>query len=128
MDLAKIEGVDPRNLSVSIEPRNLSVYVETHYLSVCVPRNLSVSIEPRNWLRRGEAHSLSAPRGWELRGTCGNFFFFFFTLVTGLRRSLNIMLSDTRIYEPQIRARFVTTRVATHSYVGGGGQQALARQ
>ena len=31
--------------------------------------------------------------------------FFFFTLVTGPRRSL----SDTRVYEPQIRARLGTT-------------------
>jgi len=32
-------------------------------------------------------------------------FFFFFTLVTGPRRSLSVKLSDTRVYEPQIRAR-----------------------
>ena len=30
--------------------------------------------------------------------------FFFFTLVTGPRRSLSLKLSDTRVYEPQIRA------------------------
>ena len=29
-------------------------------------------------------------------------FFFFFTLVTGPRRSLSLKLSDTRVYEPQI--------------------------
>jgi len=29
-------------------------------------------------------------------------FFFFFTLVTGPRRSLSLELSDTRVYEPQI--------------------------
>jgi len=29
--------------------------------------------------------------------------FFFFTLVTGPRRFLNLKLSDTRVYEPQIR-------------------------
>ena len=28
------------------------------------------------------------------------FFFFFFTLVTGPRRSLRLKLSDTRVYEP----------------------------
>ena len=33
------------------------------------------------------------------------FFFFFFTLVTGPRRSLSLNLSDTKVYEPQIRAR-----------------------
>ena len=35
--------------------------------------------------------------------------FFFFTLVTGPRRSLSPKLSDTRVHEPQIRARLGTT-------------------
>ena len=35
--------------------------------------------------------------------------FFFFTLVTGPRRYLSLKLSDTRVYEPQIRARLGTT-------------------
>ena len=39
----------------------------------------------------------------------GEGFFFFFTLVTGPRRSLRLKLSDTRVYEPQIRARLGTT-------------------
>ena len=34
---------------------------------------------------------------------------FFFTLVTGPRRSLSLQLSETRVYEPQIRARLGTT-------------------
>jgi len=33
---------------------------------------------------------------------------FFFTLVTGPRRSLSLKLSDTRVYEPHIRARLGT--------------------
>ena len=33
------------------------------------------------------------------------FFFFFFTLVTGPRRSVSLKLSDTRVHEPQLRAR-----------------------
>jgi len=33
---------------------------------------------------------------------CRMVFFFFFTLVTGPRRSLSLTLSDTRVYEPQI--------------------------
>ena len=37
------------------------------------------------------------------------FFFFFFTLVTGPRRSFSLKLSDTRVFEPQIRARLGTT-------------------
>ena len=36
-------------------------------------------------------------------------FFFFFTLVTGPRRSLSLQLRDTRVYEPQTRARLGTT-------------------
>ena len=36
-------------------------------------------------------------------------FFLFFTLVSGPRRSLSLKLSDTRVYEPQIRARLGTT-------------------
>jgi len=35
---------------------------------------------------------------------CFFFFFFFFTLVTGRSRSLSLKLSDTKVYEPQIRA------------------------
>jgi len=35
--------------------------------------------------------------------------FFFVTLVKGPRRSLSLNLSDTRVYEPQIRARLGTT-------------------
>jgi len=35
--------------------------------------------------------------------------YFFFTLVTGPRRSLSLELRDTRVYEPQIRARLGTT-------------------
>ena len=35
--------------------------------------------------------------------------FFFFTLFTGPRRSLRLTLSDTRVYESHIRARFGTT-------------------
>jgi len=37
------------------------------------------------------------------------FFFLSFTLVTGPRRSLMLKLSDTRVYEPQIRALLGTT-------------------
>ena len=36
-------------------------------------------------------------------------FFLFFSLVTGPRRSLGLKLSDTRVYEPEIRARLGTT-------------------
>ena len=36
-------------------------------------------------------------------------FFFFFTLVTGPRRALSLKLSDTRVYEPEIRTRLGRT-------------------
>ena len=38
-----------------------------------------------------------------------SFFFCFFTLVTGPRRSLSLKLSDTKIYEPPMRACLGTT-------------------
>ena len=38
---------------------------------------------------------------WQALG----FFFFFFTLLTGPRRALSLELSDTRVYEPEIRTR-----------------------
>jgi len=47
-----------------------------------------------------------SPAGWEGGKV---FFFFFCTLVTGPKRSLSLKLSDTRVYEPQIRARLGTT-------------------
>ena len=49
------------------------------------------------------AHGASAPPP-----SCTPFFFFF-TLVTGPRRSLSLKLIDTRVYEPQIRAHLGTT-------------------
>ena len=39
----------------------------------------------------------------------GNVLSFFLTLVTGPRRSSSLQLSDTRVSEPQIRARLGTT-------------------
>ena len=41
--------------------------------------------------------------------------FFFVTLVTGPRMSLSLKLSDTRVYEPQIRARLGTADTAAVS-------------
>ena len=37
-----------------------------------------------------------------------------FTLVTGPRRSLSLNLSNTRVYEPHIRARLGTTNLLVH--------------
>ena len=48
-------------------------------------------------------------------------FFFFFTLFTGPRRSLSLKLSDTRDYEPPIRASLGTTA----HYLRGRGLEAV---
>jgi len=48
----------------------------------------------------------------------GRVLLFFFTLVTGARRSLSLKLSDTRVYEPQIRARLGGGRVRRASQRG----------
>ena len=40
---------------------------------------------------------------------CSTLLFLFFSLIAGPRRSLRLKLSDTRVYEPQIRARLGTT-------------------
>jgi len=53
-----------------------------------------------------------------MRCAFGTFFFFFFTLVIGPRRSLSLKLSDMRVYEPQIRARLGTI---THFAAERGG-------
>ena len=54
---------------------------------------------------RKEARSSACPPFSKLSA----FFFFFFTLSTSPRRSLSLKLSKTRVYEPQIRARLITT-------------------
>jgi len=44
------------------------------------------------------------------RNVFAQYFFFFFTLVTGPSRSLSLkLLSDTRVYEPHIRAHLGNT-------------------
>ena len=47
------------------------------------------------------------------RTSAGSNFVFFFTLVTGPRRSLGLKLSDTRVYEPPIRAEEATLKRCT---------------
>jgi len=53
--------------------------------------------------------------------------FFFFTLVTGPRRSLSLKLSDTRVYEPQIRARLGTTAHFCRLQGGHSSPQTIRR-
>ena len=58
------------------------------------------------WKKINEAKS-----GADIKKISGNdpMVVFFFTLVTSPRRSLSLKLSDTRVYEPQIRARLGNT-------------------
>ena len=49
-----------------------------------------------------------APSAIEHRVSPDSLVFFFFTLVTGPRRFLSLKLSDTSVYEPQIRSRIGT--------------------
>ena len=46
----------------------------------------------------GERGGQQRPPGHLVRNRLGTFFFFFFPLVTGPRRSLSLKLSDTRVY------------------------------
>ena len=71
--------------------------------------------------RANMAHIRQSRPGWKLSAECclrhgpvplhTILFFFFFTLVTGPTRPWSLELSDTSIYEPQIRARLGTTAV-----------------
>ena len=56
-------------------------------------------------VRRNAPQLRLSPDPVHSTGCSGASFFFFFTLVTGPRRSLSLELSDTRVCEPQIRAR-----------------------
>jgi len=57
--------------------------------------------------------------------TC-SFFFFLFSLVTGPGRSLSLTLSDTRVYEPQIRSMFRATLDCSEdsTHIGANGSNA----
>jgi len=66
----------------------------------------------RTWNESKEENKHSLDSGQEPT-PCTIFFFFFFTLVTGSKRSLGLKLSDTRVYEPQIRAQLPISRSRT---------------
>jgi len=51
------------------------------------------------------------------------FFFVFFTLVTGPRRSLSLKQSDTRVYAPQTRARLGTNHASRPPSPGANTDQ-----
>ena len=66
---------------------------------------VSLSVEQRAHTPKLRRHSTRTQLHQEPRPPQS---FFFFTLVTGPRRSLSLKLSDTRVYEPQIRAHLGT--------------------
>jgi len=99
-------------LSALFLSRALSVYVS---LALTLSLRLSVSLALTLSLCLYLSVSLPCTRpavaAVPPAGPCfRDYFFFFFTLVTGRRRSLSLKLSDTRVYEPQIRARLGTSR------------------
>ena len=50
---------------------------------------------------RMQGDERSCPEAWtRILTATGDVFIFFFTLVTDLRRSLSLKMSDTRVYEP----------------------------
>ena len=89
---------------------------------------LDVTCRWQAWKRRPMRPTASSTRESASNPEVRIFFFFFFTLVTGPRRSLSLKLSDTRVYEPQIRARLETTETRMHAdgkheSEGQGGEQ-----
>jgi len=82
----------------------------TEYVLTGYSRNLfavcSVSAEEMVNCRDGVLRHPPCLHPWLI---CDVRILFFFTLVTGPRRSLSLQLSDTRVYEPQIRAHLGTT-------------------
>jgi len=59
----------------------------------------------RDWVLEKQRSAAFAMGHHPRLGARSQVFFFFLTLVAGRRRSLSLKLSDTRVYEPQIRAR-----------------------
>jgi len=75
--------------------------------------------QPPTWTLSPAPFAPALRLSWCRPQAC-SFFFFFFTLVTGPRRFLRLKLSDTRVYEPQIRARLGTTPHFCEVVVLGG--------
>ena len=68
------------------------------------PGSLTSTFLVKRWSARCRSRGIPTP----LHSSENPFFCFFFTLVAGPRRSLRLKLSDTRVYEPQLRARLGT--------------------
>ena len=91
-----------RRIGVQGTPRPLSGECSTH-------KTVKAGFWP--WLScKSPQHLLDCSLFARTRPGCWTLLlFFFFTLVTGPRRSLSLKLSGARVYEPQIRARLGTT-------------------
>ena len=68
----------------------------------------------RTWNRSGKRSSLRSSSSSSSTSRSLPLSFFCFTLVTGPRRSLSLNLSDTGVYEPQMRARLGTRNPDPH--------------
>ena len=74
-----------------------------------IERNTGARLCGTHLLRSSDRHSTVNSQQSTVNRQPSTPFFFFFTLVTGSIRSLRLHLSDTRVYELQIRARLGTT-------------------
>ena len=88
--------------------RRIQSYFPSSFFALLIPQFIMVrhapsATPPTCSCPRLLTNRLALSLTWEAWGV-GFFFFFFVTLVTGPRRSLSLKLSDTRVYEPQIRA------------------------
>ena len=81
-------------------------HTHTLSLSLAVAFSLSLSLT-LSWRSSPLAGAQTSARQGRSSGTSS--VSFLFTLVAGFRRSLSLKLSETRVCEPQIRARLVST-------------------
>ena len=95
----------PRRVSppIPIEGLNSPLNPSTLILSL-VTNHMSLLMRGSGSVHESMESNISPPRRVRFPTL-----FFCFTLVTGSRRSLSLKLSDTRVYEPQIRARLGTS-------------------
>jgi len=75
-------------------------------------------------VKAGAEHVFAIEGDPSLEKAAAKVFFFFFTLVTGPRRSLSLKLSDTQVYAPLIRALLGNHNTT----IQGGGEQRLRRE
>jgi len=86
---------------------------KTSVCSECTPTSRYIAAACGDPIIRVWDRRMMAPRRPTSQGRAALLSLLFFTLVTGPRRSLSLKLSDTKVYEPQIRAG----RAALHTGV-----------